>query len=114
MAMESNLVQWLDAVGSRVFGICVVLLVVTNVAGVAMVAIKRDRAMVNRWTPRFLGANLALLATGLGVPAITMVGKIAVHAIAPMISPSVPATLNAAGDDDRASGQAVDIPQRER
>jgi hypothetical protein len=59
---------WFDSVAARVFVLCATLFVVLNVAAVTLFVRKRDRGLVNRWTTRWLAANLALLGAGLGVP----------------------------------------------
>ena len=64
----SELSAWLDGAAARVFVFCATVFVALNVGAVMLVVMKRDRAMVNRWTARWLAANFALLGAGLGVP----------------------------------------------
>ncbi len=87
--MFSNLVQWLDSVGSIVFWTCLIGLVAVN--GVAATAFfgRRSREAVNRWTTRVLAANLILIGTGTMVPAVTYVARTAVVALAPAASERV-------------------------
>lgn len=81
--MLSNLVQWLDSIGSIVFWTCVIGLVAVN--GVAAMALfsRRSRDIVNRWTTRVLAANLILIGSGTMIPAVTYVLRTAVVALAP-------------------------------
>ena len=76
--------QWLDSVGSLAFGVSATLFVLINGAAIAVLAIKRDYTLVNRWTSRLLAANLVLLGTGLGVPLATTLVRSAVMALAPV------------------------------
>ena len=83
--MQSVVVGWLDNVGSMAFSLSAWAFVLLNGAGIALVAWKRDRDMVNRWTSRFLAVNLLLLGTGLGVPAVTMALRTAVVMLTPAV-----------------------------
>jgi hypothetical protein len=69
--MQADLVALLDGIGSWAFHTAVTLFLLLNVAAVALVVIMRDRRMVDRWTPRWLAANLGLLGLGAGVPLVT-------------------------------------------
>jgi hypothetical protein len=71
---------WLDGTAARVFALCATLLIVMNAAAVALVLAKRDRGIVNRWTARWLAANIALIGTGLGVPTAAKVVRMTVDA----------------------------------
>ena len=75
--------QWLDSIGSLAFGISATLFVLLNGAAIAVLAVKRDYTLVNRWTSRLLAANLLLLGTGLGLPLATTLTRRAVIALAP-------------------------------
>ncbi|MEP7347605.1 MAG: hypothetical protein ABI877_20210 [Gemmatimonadaceae bacterium] len=76
--------QWLDSVGARAFSISATLFVLVNGAAIAVLAIKRDYTLVNRWTSRLLAVNLVLLGTGVGLPLVTTLARSAMMAIAPM------------------------------
>lgn len=76
--------QWLDSIGARAFGISATMFVLMNGAAIAILAIKRDYSLVNRWTSRLLAANLVLLGTGIGLPLATTLARTAVMALAPM------------------------------
>ena len=64
----NELSVWLDGAAARVFALCATLFVSVNVGAAALVVVKRDRRLVNRWTALWLAANLVLLGAGLGVP----------------------------------------------
>jgi predicted tellurium resistance membrane protein TerC len=76
--------QWLDSVGARAFGVSAAIFVLMNGAAIAVLAIKRDYALVNRWTSRLLAANLVLLGTGVGLPLVTTMARSALLALAPV------------------------------
>lgn len=92
---------WLDGAGTRVFVLCATLFVVMNTAAVALVFVKRDRGIVNRWTARWVAANLVLLGAGLGVPVAAKVVRVTVDAL------SVPRTLTPLGERE---AEAMDAP----
>jgi hypothetical protein len=71
---------WLDGTAARVFALCATLFVVMNAGAIALVVAKRDRGLVNRWTARWLAANLALVGAGLGVPVAAKVVRLTVVA----------------------------------
>ncbi len=66
--MNDAILAWLGDVSSWAWQTSVVLLIVVNVAAVAVVSVTRDRGIVNRWTGRWLGANVGLIGLGAGVP----------------------------------------------
>ncbi len=76
----TELSAWLDGAAARVFALCATLFVLLNVGAVTLLVMKRDRAMVNRWTARWLAANFALLGAGLGVPLAAKVVHVTVDA----------------------------------
>ncbi len=78
---------WLDAAGARLFATCAVLFLALNGGAAATFLLKRDRGLVNRWTARWLAANLALLGAGLGVPLVAKVVRATVDAVS--LRPSV-------------------------
>jgi hypothetical protein len=76
-----TLADSIGAFGSTLFRWSVVGLVLVNGLAVAVFAASRSRAVVNRWTSRLVATNLLLLATGLGVPAVTMAMRLVVKAV---------------------------------
>ena len=83
--MEARLLEWLQSIGWTAFWVAVTLFVVINGFGLAMLIARRDRALVNTWTSRFLAANLVLAGTGLGIPLLTTISRLAVAVSAPAI-----------------------------
>lgn len=81
--MLDAVVSWLENVGTTAFTWSALAFVVLNGAGVALFLARRDRALVNRWTSRFLAANLVLLGTGLGVPLATLAARTALRTLTP-------------------------------
>ncbi|MGQ0646489.1 MAG: hypothetical protein ACT4P7_02900 [Gemmatimonadaceae bacterium] len=88
--MESAILSWLEAVGSTAFRWSAVAFLVVNGVAIAAVILTRDRALVNRWTGRLLAANLTLAGTGLGIPLLTSVSRLAVSAFLPGSTSIVP------------------------
>lgn len=79
--MES-LAETLDGLGTAVFRWALLAFVVLNAAAVAAVLITKDRQLVNRWTSRFLAANLFLVGAGGGIPMVASALKLVVKAVA--------------------------------
>ena len=69
--MQADLLALLGGIGSWAFHTALTLFLALNVAAVAIVIIARDRRLVDRWTPRWLAANLGLFGLGAGVPLLT-------------------------------------------
>ena len=69
--MQADILAMLSGVGSWTLRTALILFVLLNGTAVALVAIRRDRTMVNRWTSRWLAANIALLGAGAGIPLLT-------------------------------------------
>ena len=82
---------WLDGTAARVFGLCATLFVLLNAGAIALVIAKKDRGLVNRWTARWLAANLPLVGAGLGVPVVAKVVRLTVAAFAASKSLPLPA-----------------------
>lgn len=72
----------LGAFGSMVFRWCLVGFVLLNAAGAVAVFLTRNRQFVNRWTSRFVAANLLLLGAGAGVPLVAGALRLVVNAVA--------------------------------
>lgn len=79
--MKDAMVTWLQDAGAWSWHMGLTLLVLLNVAAVAVVLVTRDRALVNRWTSRWLATNLGLLGLGLGGPLVTGVVRLALNAL---------------------------------
>jgi hypothetical protein len=85
--MLTDLVAWLAGAGSWAFRTAVTLFLILNVAAIAFVAVRRDRAVVNRWTSPWLAANLALLGLGAGVPLIAALLRVGLSLL-PSVGPA--------------------------
>ena len=92
--MESGILTWLEAVGSTAFRWSALAFVMLNGAAIAAVVLTRDRVLVNRWTSRLLAANLGLAVTGLGIPLLTTLSRVAVAVIMPSTSRVVPVVIS--------------------
>jgi hypothetical protein len=75
-------IAWLDGAAVTVFAICALLFTVLNIGAIALVYFTRDRALVNRWTARWLAANLLLIGAGAGVPVAAKVAHLTMDAVA--------------------------------
>ena len=100
----NELSAWLDGVAARVFALSATLFVLLNVGAVALVFLRRDRGLVNRWTARWLGANLLLLGAGVGMPLTAKVVRMAVDAL------SAAQGLTSQGDEEASVPE--ERPQR--
>jgi hypothetical protein len=87
--MNESIIAWFGDVGSWAWQTSVVLLVVVNVVAVAVVSVTRDRSIVNRWTGRWLGANVGLLGFGVGVPLLAGLLRLGLSAL-PTFGASAP------------------------
>ena len=79
--MES-FAESIGSFGSAVFRLCLVAFVVLNGAGAITVFLTRNRQIVNRWTSRFVAANLLLVGAGTGVPLMAQALKLVVKTVA--------------------------------
>jgi hypothetical protein len=97
--MEAAILDWLQDVAIRAFGLSLFLLLAIDVTYALVLLVKRDREIVNRWTSRVLAANLVLAGTGVGVPVLALSSRLAVKALAPLV-PSAPSVYIDEDDDD--------------
>lgn len=95
--MEDGILNWLANVGSTAFRWSALGFLVVNAVAVTAVILTRDRSIVNRWTGRLIGANLALAATGLGIPLLTTVTRVAVAVVMPSTTRAIPVKEAKAG-----------------
>jgi hypothetical protein len=79
--MDSTIVEWLNSVGSRAFAWSLGIFVVVNTIAAIAFLVRRDRALVSRWTGRVLAADLLLIGTGIGVPVMTTMAKLTVSVV---------------------------------
>ena len=81
--MPGTILSWLDGIGSTAFTLSAIAFVAINAIAITAVLLTRDRGLVNRFTPYFLGANLVLLGTGLGVPLAALAARSVISAVTP-------------------------------
>ena len=79
--MKSDLLVWLAGTGSWVWHTALTLFLLLNVTAIVALLLTRNRALVDRWTPRWLAANLTLLGVGAGVPLLTSALRLVVSAL---------------------------------
>ena len=95
----SEFTAWLDGTAARVFALSLTLFVVMNTAAVALVLMKRDRGLVNRWTARWLAANLLLIGGGIGVPLAATAVRLTLNAFTASRSITLPSEREAPDDN---------------
>ena len=88
--MEPSFVQWLDRVGTLALFVAITLFVIVNGLFIAGIIVRRDRALVNTWTSRILAVDLALVALGLGVPAVSATARFGARMLMPEIRSTLP------------------------
>ena len=76
-----NLATSLGALGATAFRWSAVAFLLLNGLAAIGVFLTRDRRMVNRLTSPLVAANLVLLGTGLGLPALTLAVKLVVSVV---------------------------------
>ncbi|HMV33464.1 MAG TPA: hypothetical protein PKA50_15200 [Gemmatimonadales bacterium] len=79
--MRADLIDWLARTGSWAWHSAVALLVVINAAAGLAVLATRSQALVDRWTPRWLAANVAVAGFGLGTPLLTWALRLGLAAL---------------------------------
>jgi hypothetical protein len=80
--VETELTLWLSDAGRFAFRVSAALFVALNLAAAAVFLTWRDRSLVQRWTSPWLAANLILIGTGAGIPALAAMARIVVYAFA--------------------------------
>jgi hypothetical protein len=80
--VEFDVMQWLSTLSGTVVRTAIVLFVMLNAVALATVAVKRDRALVQRWTSPWLAANVLLVGAGVGTPLLVGITKFAITALA--------------------------------
>jgi len=80
--MDVDIMQWLSVLSSTVIRLSVVLFVIVNAVALGVFAVKRDRALVQRWTSPWLATNLLLIGAGVGTPLLVGITKFAITAMA--------------------------------
>ena len=80
--MDADIMQWLGSVSSTVVRLSIVLFVLVNAVALGVFAVKRDRALVQRWTSPWLATNIVLVGAGVGTPLLVGITKFAITALA--------------------------------
>ncbi len=89
--MESSL-AFLDAAGGTVTRIALGLFLLANGLFAAMVVLRRDRRIVDRWTKRLIVADTALLLAAGGAPVATWAVRTTARVVALALPGSTPTT----------------------
>ena len=79
--MKSDLLVWLAGTGSWVWHTALTLFLLLNATAIVALLLTRNRALVDRWTPRWLAANLTVLGVGAGVPLLTSALRLVASAL---------------------------------
>jgi hypothetical protein len=79
----------LTELGAAAFRWSAIAFLVLNGAAGTVVWLTRDRRLVNRFTAPLLAANLFLLGTGVGIPALTYSMRLVVNAVSASSQPEV-------------------------
>ena len=82
--MEATLVGFLSGLSSKIFWFAAVAFLLVNGAAVVAFGMTRSRQLVNEWTGKLVAVDAVLVGAGLGVPLLTGLAKIGVHALAAM------------------------------
>jgi hypothetical protein len=80
--VDFDVMQWLGVLSSTVIKLSVVLFVVINAVALGVFSVRRDRALVQRWTSPWLAANILVVGAGVGTPLLVGITKFAITALA--------------------------------
>ena len=112
--METTLMEWLERTGSSAFTYSLWAFLLLNGAALVAVVVTKDRTLVNRWTGRLLGANLLLLGTGVGVPMLMSVARVAITVVSPTLLPSYSVGDKASSIGDKTRAELIGSTELER
>ncbi len=79
--MKADLLTWLAGTGSWAWHTALALFLLLNGAAILALVVTRNRALVDRWTSRWLAANVALIGFGVGGPLVTGALRLVVSAL---------------------------------
>jgi hypothetical protein len=82
--VEATLVGFLNGLSSKIFWFAALAFLLLNGAAVVAFGMTRSRWLVNEWTGKLVAVDAVLVGAGLGVPLLTGLAKIGVHALAAM------------------------------
>jgi len=80
--MADTVIHFLDSISAKAFWFSATVFLIVNGAAIAAFVLSRSRRLVDEWTPRLLAADAVLLTTGLGVPLLSGLARIGIHALA--------------------------------
>jgi hypothetical protein len=86
--MLESLLALLDGAGTWAWHLGLGLFLLLNSVAILAVLVTRSRTLVDRWTGRWLAANLTIMGLGAGVPAVAGLLHLAVRLL-----PSVGSTV---------------------
>jgi hypothetical protein len=89
--VEATLTAFLSGLSARVFWLASIAFIAVNGTALAIFAITRSRRLVNEWTGRLVALDAVLLGAGLGVPLLSGLARIGVHAVASLLGGTSPA-----------------------
>jgi hypothetical protein len=89
--VEATLTAFLSGLSSRVFWLASIAFIAVNGTAIAIFAITRSRRLVNEWTGRLVALDAVLLGAGLGVPLLSGLARIGIHAVASLLGGMLPA-----------------------
>lgn len=88
--MDATVSGFFDSLSSTVFWLAAVVFIAANGTALAVFTLTRSRRLVNEWTGRLVALDAVLLGAGLGVPLLSGLAKIGVHAVASLFGASAP------------------------
>lgn len=89
--MEASVTAFLNGLSSKVFWLAAFGFIALNATAITVFFVTRSRRLVNEWTSKLVAADVALIAIGAGVPLVSGLLKIGVHAIASLFGGATPA-----------------------
>ncbi len=102
--MDGSSLGVLTAIGATIAKVAVALFVLVNGAFIALVVMRRDRGLVNRWTKRLVVADTALLLAAGGAPVAAWAARTAARAVIAVL----PGTPNVSPVDADAAPVTVE------
>lgn len=79
--MKEAMLTWLGDASSWAWHASLLLIFVVNAVAVSAVLATRNGALVDRWTSRWLAANLGLIGFGIAAPAVIGFVRLALTAL---------------------------------
>ena len=89
--MEAQVLEWLSGFSSIVVRLSIGVFLALNATMVAILVVRRDRALVQKYGSPWLAANLVLIGAGVGTPLLVGLTKFAVSMVSGVASAAVSA-----------------------